>query len=195
MPTWKTQKWEEKWKTKTINRFVVCATNTSAISWWQGEKGASKSTSMAKVENTFKSLIFRPCASPSSAFLLATVLRELLILQSRKLPSDSSELLPTLLSGACFSNYPLYCGFLLSISSSSLHPLSFQLRQIFIQFHFLPHQNQLSSELWKPESGISNKIKYTPNTGYELCLHYKWTSSMFTTCKCILFHQFFHFHL
>jgi hypothetical protein len=33
---------------------------------------------------------------------------------------------------------------------------------------------------------ISNKIKYTPITGYELCLHYKWTSSMFATCKYII---------
>jgi hypothetical protein len=92
--------------------------------------------------NVFSTVGLEVLASPSCAFLLATILRELLIMQSQKLPSNSRELLPRLSVRRMFFNYPLYCGFLLSISSSSLHPLSFQLRQIFIQFHFLPHQNQ-----------------------------------------------------
>jgi len=152
---------------------------------------------MAKAENTFKSLIFRPCASLSYAFLLATVLRGFLIMQSQKLPSDSSELLPppvrrmffqlpTLVRLSPFA-FLILCSSIIFSITTNLQPIP------------LPPTPEPAAlwfwNIWKPESVISNKIKYTPNTGYELCLHYKWTSSMFTTCKCILFHQNFHFHL
>jgi hypothetical protein len=148
---------------------------------------------MEKVENTFKSLIFRPCTSLSCAFLLATVLRGLLIMQSQKLPSDSSELLPHLCPAHVFPTthsivafsfrfpHPLFIHYLFNYDKSSSKSISSHTRTS----RALSSENQNQGFLTKSNTHPTLVMNYVSITNEQVVL--------FPHAN-ILFHQIFQFH-